>query len=219
MTTGARLIHLAGEPRNVVRFEFPNFTLIGFDRPGRIDPEPPVSRVEKVRRAVAAAGRGAEAGTVSGLAARALLRRRGRITSDGTATVGAAVGALANGALQIHRDTRKRDFASRVATTYLEARGLRGIQEAVADNVEIPIPGADGARTAVRIAKKPLVKRIASRLLKIGAGAGAGYYIGKKLGAKAGAATGAIAGLLFQDARIRAEIRNATTYAKSITNL
>ncbi|MEO5959500.1 MAG: DegT/DnrJ/EryC1/StrS family aminotransferase, partial [Opitutaceae bacterium] len=61
----------------------------------RDNPQERLSGVEKVRRVIGAAGRGAEVGAVGGIAARALLRRRGTI--DGVATTGAAVGALVNG--------------------------------------------------------------------------------------------------------------------------
>jgi len=188
----------------------------------RTESERPLTGVEKVRRVISASGRGAEVGAVGGLAARALLRRRGitRVTGDGAATTGAAVGALTAGALQWRRDSRPRDFAAHVTTILFENRAtISRLIDATRRNVSVPVPGVDEAATVVRVAKKPLVRRIGTRLLKVGAGAGLGYAVGRKVGARAGAVTGAVAGLLFSSPEARATVRLAHVYAKTVTNL
>lgn len=74
---------------------------------------------------------------------------------------------------------------------------IRRIGDAVADNVDVTIPGADEASTALKYAQHPLARRIGARLLKVAAGAGTGHAIGKRYGQNAGAVTGAAAGLFF----------------------
>ncbi len=187
-----------------------------FSRRERDRRELPLSGVEKVRRVLGAAGRGAEAGAVGGLAARLLLKRRA-ITADGAATAGAAVGALANGVLQYRKD---RDLAGRVSTILFQQRAAVGrLIDATRQNVSVPVPGTDEAETVLRVAKRPLVRRVGARLLKIGAGAGLGYYAGRKIGARAGAVTGAVAGLLFSNAEVRNRVRLSVSRAKILTHL
>lgn len=181
----------------------------------------PISGLEKVRRAVGAAGRGAEIGAVGGLAARALLRRR-NITSDGAAGIGAGIGALASGAVQWRRDS-KRDLAARVTQRLFEDRNaLHRLTDAGRRNIDVPIPGADEVNTVATVAgyaKKPLVRRVAVRLLKVGIGAGLGYAAGKRVGARSGAVAGAVAGALFDSPEVRNTVRLAILHANNVTNL
>ncbi len=173
-----------------------------------------LSGVEKVRRVLDAAGHGAKVGAVSGVAARLLLRRRG-IRSDATATAGAAVGALAAGAYQWRRDSR-RDLAARVASIMFQDRiALRKLADAVRDNVSTP--GNGEAETVRTVARKPIVRRAATRALKIGAGAGLGYVVGRRYGGKAGAVSGAVAGLLFQSPEVGKTVRLAFKHAQAVT--
>ncbi len=183
--------------------------------------ERPISGVERVRRVIGAASRGAEVGAVGGLAARLLFRRRG-ISSDASATTGAAVGALAAGAVQWRRDSRnpRRDLAARVQTILFQQRAAIGrVLDATRENVSLPVPGADEARTVARLAKKPLARRIGARALKVGAGAGLGYVVGRRYGGKAGAITGAVSGLLFSNPDVRRTVRLSIANAKNVSTL
>lgn len=181
----------------------------------RKDVERPLSGVERVHRVIGAAGHGAEIGAVGGLAARALLRRRG-LTSDASAATGALIGGLAAGAYQWRRDSKPRDFAARVADIYEfnQEAALRRLTEAVSNNVSVPVPGAEQASTVARLSKKPFIRRAAVRVLKIGAGAGLGYYAGKRVGAKTGAIVGTVAGALFENTEARGRVRLSINYAK-----
>jgi hypothetical protein len=172
--------------------------------------ERPLSGVDRVRRAISAAGRGAEVGALGGLTASALLRRRG-LAGSGLGTAGAIGGAVLNGGLQAWRDKRARDFEARPA--------IRRIADAVGNNVDLPIPGADEARMVAGYAKKPFVRRAGARILKVGTGAALGYLAGKRYGRHAGAVTGGLAGLLLQSRDVRNTVTLATRHAKKVSAL
>jgi len=164
----------------------------------------PLSGLEKVRRVLGAAGRGAEAGSVSGVLVDSLLRKRSTAQAP---LVGAVVGAVTNGALQYRRD-KQRDLAARVSTILLQDRAaLRRLTDAVGNNVDLPVPGANEAQLVVANAKRPIVRRVGARLLKIGAGATLGHYAGRKIGARAGTIAGAVAGALFESSEVRGTVQ------------
>jgi uncharacterized protein YcfJ len=190
--------------------------------------ERPMTGVDRAHRVIGAASRGAEIGVVGGLGAKLLLRRR-RINTDGAAAAGAAVGAIAGGLYQYRKD-RSRDLAARVETIVFQQRTAVGrLIDATNDNVSVPIPGeakareiagyAENAKAAYHYAKKPLVRRVAGRALKIGVGAGLGYYAGRRLGSKAGAVTGAVAGLLFSNPDVHNRVSLSLKHAKKVTAL
>lgn len=93
---------------------------------------------------------------------------------------------------------------------------IRRIAESAERNIDLPVPGEDAARTAISIAKNPLARRAAKKVIKITAGATGGYLIGRKWGGRAGAATGALAGLLFSDLTIRNRVQLSVKHAKQI---
>lgn len=94
---------------------------------------------------------------------------------------------------------------------------LRRVTDSISNQVDVHIPGSDGARTAARLARKPLVRRVGVRVLKVAAGAAGGAVIGRRYGPAAGALTGAVAGLLFEDPGVRNTVRLATIHAKQLT--
>jgi len=192
----------------------------------KFPPSPrPRTSAERIARALHAAGRGAEVGSLGGTLAGILLRKRsGTPNVNATAATGAALGGLVGGAIQYRPDKLRdepRDMAARVGkiVRFQQAATLRRLTDAVANNVSAPeIPGAEQANTAIRYAKKPLVRRAAARLLKVGAGSAIGYYAGKKIGAKSGAIAGAVAGALFSSPEVRSTVRLSIIHANK-TNL
>jgi hypothetical protein len=99
---------------------------------------------------------------------------------------------------------------------------LTRIGDAARKNISLPVPFSDEAekaRTAIRYSKRPLVRKIASKVLKVGIGAAAGHYVGRYYGKRAGVATGAVAGLLFSDPGLRGTVRLAVDFSKNVTNL
>jgi hypothetical protein len=99
---------------------------------------------------------------------------------------------------------------------------LRRVTDAARKNISLPVPFSDEvekARTAIRYSKRPLVRKIASKVLKVAAGAAAGHFVGRYYGRRAGAVTGAIGGLLFSDPGLRGTVRCAINYSKRVTHL
>jgi hypothetical protein len=181
--------------------------------------ERPVSGVERVRRVLAAAGSGAETGALVGIGSSVLLKRRA-LTMNSSALAGASIGALAG--VYRYRKDRSSDLSRRVSLIMLQERNaLRRVADTVGDNVSvsIPIPYSDEveqAQTAIRYAKKPLIRRIAGKIIKVGVGATLGHYVGRRLGSRAGIATGAVAGLLFESSEVRSTVRLGLNYSKRI---
>jgi len=175
---------------------------------------------ERAVRVLRSAAHGAEIGSLTGTIAGTLLRGRpGFPSTNTTAGAGALAGGLLAGAARYRADKLRdapRDMAARVGAIMLERAEVQRLTDAVANNVSLPeVPYADQAQTIRDIAKKPLARRVAVKVLKVGAGAAAGYYAGRKIGPKAGAAIGATAGLFLErNPDVRRTIELAVKRAK-----
>lgn len=233
--------NLEAKPQNVVRLEFPNYTLVGLDtrmpRPSRASDEPILRAIRRRK--------GLKPGTTPfapHVADKSPLRRGGIVndlpnprirpgpppigywTREDFQVVSGLGGPVRSSFPKVKKNsmvvrTAKKDFAANVILTLLENRSaLHRVERAVARNVELPA-GDDRLQTAVAIARRPWVIRAGKKIAKVSAGATAGYLAGRRWGGKAGAAVGAIGALAFEDAGIRRSVQLAMNQAKSVTNL
>jgi hypothetical protein len=183
--------------------------------------QPRLTSSQRIKRALATMGRGVETGAVGGFAARAyLLKKRPDLRGIGASlpASGALAGGLFGGALQWRSDRQhdrqrrqRRAFARRFTEILMErSRAQDGRFALVTRNGD----GADQPPL-----RKPILRRIGTRMIKIGAGAALGHYVGRRIGARAGTLAGGVAGALFDCPQVRQTVRLAIVHAKRITHL